>query len=253
MLPHALERSAVTVHLPSRERNVQRYGFFQYARKKWLGCNLDLRKGKDVQGQSQRRLFQSIAMERTESWDIHPWQASTRSTSQQVAGMFAYSVANGHSPLLELALQHKDSLPKDIFTGLLPNHGHLPALHVACKLGHESILYDLSGVCNLSTRCHLSRTAIHYAAEHGHLNCIRILAKYFKGTRGTSTLSLYDMIDYQDSESRTSLHLAIKNGHKDVAVCLVGTYKASVSLEDASGSNAIELACDQGYGHDLCY
>ena len=107
MLPHASRKVAVTVHLPSEKLNAppQHDGFFQYTRENWLTCNLDLTEDRYADGQSQKRLFQSIAMERTESWDTHPWQA--RSTSQQLAGMFAYGVANGHLSLLELALQHK--------------------------------------------------------------------------------------------------------------------------------------------------
>ena len=250
LLPHALEKPAVTVHLPSRKRDGQSDdGFFRYARENWLACNLDLRARMDSHRPSQEELFQSIAMERTESWEIHPWQALTRSTSQHLAGMFAYSIANGHKPLLELALQHKDSLPKNIFTGLLPHHGHLPALHVACKLGHDSLLKGLSRVCELSTRCQMSKTAIHYAAEYGHMNCIEKVAMHFQGSEGTCTLD--DIIDHQDSESRTALHLAITNGHKDTAVCLAGTHKASISCQDASGSTAFDLACDQGYGDDF--
>ena len=247
MLPHALGKSAVMVHLPYRERNEppQRDGFFQYARENWLACNLGLREGKDVQGQSQERLFQSIAMERAESWDIHPWQALIRSASQQLAEMFAYSIANGHLPLLELALQHKDSLPKDIFTGLLPNHGHLPALHMACKLGHDFLLEGLSRVCDLSTRCRMSKTAIHYAAEYGHMNCIDKIATYFRGSGCTCTLN--DIIDHQDSRCRTALHLAITNGHKDVALRLTRIYKAKKAVGDRSGLTAAELACDMGY------
>ena len=255
ILPHASKKAAVTVHLPSRKRNAppQHDGFFQYARENWLACNLDLCEVQFefVDGRVQERLFQRIAMERTESWDIHPWQGSTiRSASQQLAGMFAYSIANGHKPLLELALQHKDSLPKDLFTGLLPNHGHLPALHVACKLGHDLLLDDLSKVCNLSTRCHMSKTAVHYAAEYGHMNCIEKIATYFRRGSGVAC-TLSQIIDLQDLQSRTALHLAIMNGHKYVALFLAGTCKARVSLADKSGSTAIELACDSGYGDDI--
>ena len=250
MLPYASRKVAVTVHLPSKELNAppQRDGFFQYARENWLTCNLDLPEEQYVHEQSQERLFRSIAMERVESWGIHPWPVLTRSTSEHLTGMFAYSIAKGHLPLFKLAMQHKDSLPKDTFTGPLPNHDHLPALHVACKFGHELLLPGLSRVCDLTTRCHMSKTAIHYVAEYGHMNCIEKIAKHFRGYGGTCTLN--DIIDHRDSQSRTALHLAITNGHKHVAVCLAETYKASISIEDASGSTAIELACDMGYGFD---
>lgn len=126
--------------------------------------------------------------------------------------------------------------------GLLPDHDHLPALHVVCKLGHDRLSRALSSVCDPSTKCHMSKTAIHYAAEHGHLRYIEEIAVCFKGPGGTSTLN--DIIDDQVSESRTVLHLAITNGHKHVAVCLIGTYKANMSIQDATGSTAIKLACD---------
>jgi hypothetical protein len=238
--PDTLGRKTVRFDMTPRSYKVspQLDDFFGYARDNWLACNQHI-PSSVVSAQSH--LFSSIAMERDEtleSWKLHPWPVLAPSRAQHLAGMFAYSVANGNLPLLELALKHEDSLPRDIFSGLLPNHGHLPAVHVACRLGHSQLIPSLLTVCDRNATCKMSRTALHYAAESGHVECV----KYFI-THGRPS---HPLVDRRDSEHRTALHLALLNGHLDLALTLVEDLYADASLQDSSGVSPIDLALDQG-------
>lgn len=245
MLPHAQGKATVSVQLPSQGNAApaQHDGFFRYARGNWLACNYDLdddevwQTGRDRKG--QRSLFRIVATQRIESWDMHPWPALTRSASQHLAGMFAYSVANCHLPLLRLALQHKDALPKNIFTGLLPDHDHLPALHVACKLGFNVLLPTLSEVCDLFATDSRLRTALHYAAESGHIACVQAL-------RPELTVARRALAKQMDDQSDTALHLALLNGYDNIILCLRNDYGADMSLRDANLSLTVDEALRRG-------
>jgi hypothetical protein len=236
----ALDRKTVNVNMSSRVQQIplQHDAFFEYARDNWLACNRSLILDPPTE---QMRLFSSIAIERNESWSIHPWPALTKSRAQHLVGMFAYSVAHGHLPLLKLALQHKDLLPRGVFTGLLSNHGHLPALHAACKLGHSNLIPDLLTVCDPLTKCLASRTVLHYAAESGRVECLAHLSLLEHPP--------LDFINHKDTNQETALHLALLNGHEEFALCLVADYEADVFVKDAHQMSSIDLALDQGFGH----
>jgi hypothetical protein len=238
--PNALDRKTVNVNMPSRAPQMpsQHDAFFEYARDNWLACNRHLTIESPTE---QMQLFSSIAVDRNESWSLHPWPALTRSRAQHLVGMFAYSVAHGHLPLLKLALQHKGSLPRGIFTGLLPNHGHMPALHAACKLGHFNLLPDLLTACNPHVLCPASKTVLHYAAESGHVECLEHLSPHRKGPPG--------FVNYRDINQQTALHVALNHGHEEFATSLVANYEADASLKDCHHMSSIELALDQGCGH----
>jgi hypothetical protein len=236
----ALDRKTVNVNMSSRTRQMplQHDAFFEYARENWLACNRNLIFDPSTE---QMRLFSSIAIERTESWSIHPWPALTRSRAQHLVGMFAYSVAHGHLPLLKLALQHKDLLPRGVFTGLLSNHGHLPALHAACKLGHSNLIPDLLTVCDPLKKCLASRTVLHYAAESGRVECLAHLSLLEHPPQ--------EFINHKDTNQETALHLALLNGHEEFALCLIADYEADVFVKDAHQMSSIDLALVQGFGH----
>jgi hypothetical protein len=231
------EAKTVSLNIPTRTQKapVQHDPFFQYARENWLACN------EDTDSSEQWQLFSSIAMERNESWNLHPWPVLAPTRAQHLVGMFAHSVAIGHLPLLKLALQYKDSLPRDIFAGLLPNHEHLPALHVACQMGHSHLLEELIGVCNPLTICHTSgRIALHYAAESGHATCIQCLDHF------RPKLETY--VDMSDADGNTALHLALLSSHVEIALSLGRDFGADVFTQNLRGSTPIDLALDHGHG-----
>jgi hypothetical protein len=178
----SLKLPASRQKMPSSASTSQAH-FLQYATENWISCNRDIRepvrdKRDEVELDARKThllMFASVASKRNESWNVHPWPAMT--SSQHLVGMFAYSVANDHVPLLELALHNKEAMPKHVFTDPLLDHGYLPPLHVACKLGYSNLTRILlrHQVCRLWTICPQSRTALHVAAESGQLECVRVL------------------------------------------------------------------------------
>lgn len=237
-------KRTVSVSRPRRNYRApaQQDEFFNYARDNWLPCRRHLSTIKSSDS-SQWKLFSSMAIERNESWDLHPWPVLAPSRAQHLAGMFAYSVANGHLPLLQLPCEHKSSLPKGIFDGLLSDHGHLPALHVACHLGHSQLLPHLLSVCNPFAICPMSRTALHYAAESGHIDCVTAFLAHGKHL-------LAKFINQRDSRQSSALDLALLNGHEHMAIVLANECGADLIIVQNRGRTShIDVALDQGLGH----
>ena len=72
-------------------------------------------------------------------------------------------------------------------------------------------------------------TALHFASEHGHTECVRSLCD-----RGA-------MIDAQAEDGWTALHLACAYGHLDV-VRLLCERGAPLDLQDKYGATALNFA-----------
>lgn len=262
LLPRALEVVSVPANIlsPKRKAPAQRSDFLGYARNNWLDCNQHL----SLQSETGQ-LFSRMAMNCNESGGT-PWSAPTfsphvissdvirkRSGDSTAAGhqmerMFAYSVANGHLPLLRLTLKQKD-LPRSILQGILSEHNNSPALHLACRLGHDNLLFDLARNGDVFATSHMSKTALHYAAEAGHLNCVKQLIHISNGHKASKKVKFY--VDQEDSESRTALHLAVMNGHEDVALFLIQNQGARVTSARSRGPSAVDLAWKHGHGHVL--
>lgn len=247
-LPHASNRKTVSVSIQGCRKASQRDGLLMHGIDNWIACNQDVNVASLDAPREQSELFASIALERNESWKIHPWPVMAPSRSQHITGMFAYSIANDHLPLLRLALDGHRSLPHDIFTGLLPNHGHLPALHVACKMGHSRLLPALLKVCNLWTTCSSNRTALHYATEAGHLGCVKELCAGLLAQTRQHSNSYKAYFTWQDADSRTPLDLAILNGHEHFAAVLASEYVYQL-LNDQERESLTKLILDQGFGY----
>lgn len=245
---------AASVPLRHQETPTTKSPLLSYAIKNWVPCDrglsdmgftpdsgLDQTIRGSTTAQKHVHSFCSIALDRNESWNIHPWPALVQSQSQHIAGMFAFAVANNHIPLLELAIGQKGLLPRGIYSGLLPNHEYLPALHVACQLGHSEVTRCLleTDVCKQLVICHRGRTALHYAAEGGHANCVRLLL--------AETSRRSSLLDVPDGGRDTALHLTLKNAHQDVAVSLVRDYRSNISQVDGEGRSPAGIALDGGW------
>jgi ankyrin repeat protein len=263
LLPRSLDMISVPANIlsPMHKAPAQRSDFLGYAMNNWLDCNHHL----SLQSEAGK-LFSRIAMERDQRWNT-PWSTPTIGshmlssqmikningdsvvTDYQLERMFAYSVTNGHLPLLKLTLEQKH-LPKSIWKGILGVYKNLPALHLACRLGHDRLLPDLGRIGDVFATSHMSKTALHYAAEAGHLNCVKqIIQMSNDHEKAFGTETFY--VDEEDSESRTALHLAVMNGHEDVALFLVKVQGAKVTSAGPKGFSAIDLAWKHGHGHVL--
>ena len=238
--PRASSAPLVDLRLPPTRPRDYAFdtSFLKYATTNWMSCNRELRSRGEwslytnwlpassatAQQQDHRDLFRYTAMERNDSWKLHPWHG-TGGTTQHLAGMFAASVSSNHLPLLLVALERRSRLPMGFFDGLLPDHGELPALHVACKAGYIELIPSLIQVCDVEKRCRSSRTALHYAAESGHKACVEMLLQksHIENRR------LY--VNYKDNMSQTAIQLSAKHGHWDIVNCLLEMYEAYVCME----------------------
>lgn len=227
--------------------------FLHYAIDNWVCCNRVVPELGDKKlliadvDRKHRKLLKDVALERDDCWKIRPWATSQLSQVQNLTEMFAFSVSIGCKPLLSISLANMNSLARNNLGGPLSDHETLPALHVACKEGHNHILQSLLEVCEpLQESVHNLRTALHYAAEAGHLECVRAFLANWERPRDRQQI-----LANADKDGRTALHLAAKSGHEDVARCLMQDYGANPSLKDWENKSPAEVAMDEGYGHLL--
>lgn len=222
-----LPTANVKFYSSHRQKTPADGGFFQYAMANWIECNRDIYAGDDRRHWS---LFVETAMERDESWNIHPWPAQT--PNQHRIEMFAFSVACGHLPMLQVALSHEKGLLGRVFDGPLANHGQLPSLHVACKKGHIAIVRYLCNFCDLEARCQpQGRIALHYAAEFGHLDCCRMVARAAQW-----------LISARDMRGLTPLHLATQSGQQQIVEFLLQEDNTTSFKTDHRGLSPLEYA-----------
>lgn len=227
-----------------------------YAIRNWIACHRYIRKWQVVDDRNEidtelpsflireehHIAFTKIAMEPHESWRLYPWRTRV-DLVQHLLEMYAFSVANGHHALLSLVLTQKRSLPENIWSEGLEEHEDLPALHVACKAGHAHIIRVLLDVCDHHSRCHKFKTPLHYAAQHGHWQCIEPLL--------TTLLADHkDYLNMADGSKRTPLDLAAMYGH-EVFVSYLLSHGAD-PLAKHSNSEHIALHYAAKHGHAQC-
>ncbi|XP_071100169.1 uncharacterized protein [Haliotis cracherodii] len=108
------------------------------------------------------------------------------------------------------------------------------ALSLAAGNGHKAIVELLLHHVDIHTKDTLGMTALHYAAEKGQIDVIRVFVQ--KGVKLNET----------DETGRTALHHAAWAGHEDVVCCLVQD-GADVNVRDVDKATALHDACDRGY------
>lgn len=82
---------------------------------------------------------------------------------------------------------------------------------------------------------HWDKSAVHYAAEHGHADIFRVLKKDFKAD--------INKVDYR---GRTALHLAASKGYIDAVRELINQSSDISSILDKEGRNALHAAAETG-------
>ncbi|KAM4119545.1 hypothetical protein ACJW30_03G068200 [Castanea mollissima] len=111
-----------------------------------------------------------------------------------------YAAYLGNVKVVELFLKKKSSL------AYIMDKEDMSALHISAKKGHVGVMKTL--IRNCPETCELldnkGRTALHVAVETGNKNVVEILFK---------ELAFQDLINEQDEEGNTPLHLAAINGH----------------------------------------
>ena len=110
-----------------------------------------------------------------------------------------YAAYLGNVEVVELFLEKNSSLAYTM------DKEGMSALHISAKKGHVGVMRTL--IKNCPETCELldnkGRTALHVAVETGNKNAVEILLK---------ELAFQDLINEQDEEGNTPLHLAAING-----------------------------------------
>ena len=115
------------------------------------------------------------------------------------------------------------------------------ALHLAAQEGHLEVVRVLVGHCGGGANLevmeeHRGRTPLHMAAERGHVQVVRFLA-----------CKAGAKVDAHDNDELTPLARAAIEGHLEVVRVLSLEARADVEAADGYGRTALQRASEQGY------
>ncbi|XBI76405.1 hypothetical protein VPH35_069648 [Triticum aestivum] len=113
--------------------------------------------------------------------------------------------------------------------------GGLSALHVAAGMGHDRVIEALIKACPDAAELRDDRggTFLHAAARGGHLKVVRLAIK---------KRTLRSLLNVQDGDGNTPLHLAVAAGAPAVAEALMGKGKVRDDVMNNDGETPLDLA-----------
>ncbi|XP_042405712.1 probable E3 ubiquitin-protein ligase XBOS36 isoform X1 [Zingiber officinale] len=153
------------------------------------------------------------------------------------------AAAGGHSEIVLLLLEHGAGVNSRSFYGRTP-------LMEACRSGcWEAVQALLVFDCDVSKGSYWNgRTALHSAAEGGHVACIRLLVAGFLSAGGDEA-KLDGFVNQAASSGVTALHLAALSGNAGCVRLLLDLH-AAVSAEALCLSSPVVASI--GAGSTLC-
>ena len=170
--------------------------------------------------------------------DMDDANAVVNSPNDVGATLLLLAAGYGKTRVVEILLKHgADPHLKDRSKGM-------NALHRASARGHADIIrLLLASAAEVEARSFCGQTAVHYAAQFGHLVCLEVL---FGSVSKNMTANIADAVDHS---GKSPLHLACQWGMCKCAKYLL-EHGASVSrpTECASRLTPAHLACR--WGHD---
>ena len=136
------------------------------------------------------------------------------------------------SILAEFVQKMLDKFPQAIFEAD-DDFGWIP-LHYAAHVGHVDVMRILIGKCPytcelLDNKC---RTALHLAVESGNRIAVEILLK---------ELAFQDLINEQDEDGNTPLHLAAINGLYPILMTLADDKRVDKWAFNKEGKNIADI------------
>ncbi|XP_022101976.1 SMC5-SMC6 complex localization factor protein 1-like isoform X2 [Acanthaster planci] len=130
-------------------------------------------------------------------------------------------------------------------------------LHMACIKNDPAKVRELlaCSTIQVNMKDYAGWTALHEAANHGHLDCVKELLKYRPKQKITAYFASGNHKKYQDSLDlvaapaecgTTPLHDAVNNGHREVARLLVQAGgKAVLMARNKAGLTPLDIAEDE--------
>jgi ankyrin repeat protein len=158
--------------------------------------------------------------------------AGSDPNSQGYAGVTPVMIAaaEGFCSIVQLMVNHKD---EEILS--FRDENGSSALHFAAERGHVATARLLSDLgAEIDMKDDNGYTPLHLAAEKGHVAMLELLLKRHGG------------IEVETPRERTAIHLAALNGHHR-AVQVLMNYDAKVEKPDWSGNTPLDLAAENGH------
>ncbi|KAJ0966132.1 hypothetical protein J5N97_027270 [Dioscorea zingiberensis] len=141
-----------------------------------------------------------------------------------------YVAAGGDSEMARILSEH------DAFTVYIPDKDGSYSMHIAAHMGHVGVISSLLELCPDSIELVddiYRRTFVHVAV----LNHRQRVIKHVLQTRG-----LEKLLNQQDCEGNTPLHLAVKNGSKEITYELLKDWRVQSSIMNNEGLTPLDLS-----------
>ncbi|WOL08831.1 hypothetical protein Cni_G17584 [Canna indica] len=140
-----------------------------------------------------------------------------------------FAAANGDLRMVQLLLEC------DASAAYVQDREGFSAIHVAASAGHLEIIEELLMSCGDSKeqKTENGRNLLHVAIEKKNIEVVKHVLK---------SVLLEELINEQDNEGNTPLHLAVKLQNKKMIQALLSSRIVDVSLTNNSGYNPLDLA-----------
>lgn len=117
-----------------------------------------------------------------------------------------------------------------IFSDLKKSNFQTEQGFFSLQTGRISSLLLKNEACPVSNRDENGLGLIHWAADRGVVEIVRLLAETCPSLE----------VNLQDADGQTALHYACSNGHREVAEFLLGVEGVDTTIRDDDGVSAVE-------------
>ncbi|CAK9253068.1 unnamed protein product, partial [Sphagnum jensenii] len=155
---------------------------------------------------------------------------------------------NGNLAIVNSLLNHiKEKYPDQLkaFINASGENGMSP-LHCAVYYGHDAVVKDLlaKDATDVSAKTNLGNTALHVAAQEGHLKIVNSLLNHIKEKYPDE---LRAFINASGENGMSPLHCAVYYGHDAVVKVLLAEDATNVSAVTNLGNTALHVAAQEGH------
>ena len=143
---------------------------------------------------------------------------------------------NGHPDCVKLIVEQSTvRVDPDLM-----NESKETALFIACEKGHKDIVEYLltHAKCNPNIKDKMGNTLLHIATPKGELEMLKLVIE-------TSVISVDP--DMVNNDKQTALHIACKNGHRDIVEYTLKHTTCNPNIQDIHGNTPLHIASRDGH------